>query len=74
MNRKYQSELLGAIHETAAGLHKIGVITDVELREYGLPAPRAHEKHGSGYDHATRRLQRKREPDHCEGRFGDGVL
>jgi DNA-binding transcriptional regulator YiaG len=34
MNRKYQSELLGAIHETAAGLHKIGVITDAELREY----------------------------------------
>jgi DNA-binding transcriptional regulator YiaG len=43
MKRKYQSELLGAIHETAAGLHKIGVITDAELREYDvdclLPAP-----------------------------------
>jgi DNA-binding transcriptional regulator YiaG len=34
MKKKYQSELLGAIHETAAGLHKIGVITDAELREY----------------------------------------
>jgi DNA-binding transcriptional regulator YiaG len=43
MNRKYQSELLGAIHETALGLHIIGVITDAELREYDadclLPAP-----------------------------------
>jgi DNA-binding transcriptional regulator YiaG len=43
MNRKYQSELLGAIHETAVDLHKIGVITDAELREYDtdclLPTP-----------------------------------
>jgi len=31
---KYQSELLGAIHETATGLHKIGVINDKEMREY----------------------------------------
>ena len=34
MREKYQSELLGAIHETAAGLHKIGVIDDKEMREY----------------------------------------
>ena len=34
MKVKYQSELLGAIHETATGLHKIGVITDKEMREY----------------------------------------
>jgi DNA-binding transcriptional regulator YiaG len=44
MNKKYQSELLGAIHETAVGLHKIGAITDAELREYDtdclLPASR----------------------------------
>jgi len=31
---KYQSELLGAIHETAAGLHKIGAIDDDEMMEY----------------------------------------
>ena len=34
MKVKYQSELLGAIHETATGLHKIGVINDKEMREY----------------------------------------
>ena len=34
MKKKYQSELLGAIHETAEGLHKIGVINDKEMREY----------------------------------------
>jgi len=34
MEKKYQSELLGAIHETAAGLHKIGVIDINEMREY----------------------------------------
>ena len=34
MKKKYQSELLGAIHETADGLHKIGVINDKEMREY----------------------------------------
>ena len=34
MEDKYQSELLGAIHETAAGLHKIGVIDDGEMMEY----------------------------------------
>ena len=34
MKKKYQSELLGAIHETAVGLYKIGVINDKEMREY----------------------------------------
>jgi DNA-binding transcriptional regulator YiaG len=31
---EFQSELLGAIHETATGLHKIGVINDKEMQEY----------------------------------------
>ncbi|MDR3338222.1 MAG: hypothetical protein LBT16_13570 [Treponema sp.] len=30
----YKSEFLGSLHETAAGLHKIGVISDAEMREY----------------------------------------
>ena len=34
MKDKYQSELLGAIHETAVGLHKIGVINTEEMLEY----------------------------------------
>jgi DNA-binding transcriptional regulator YiaG len=34
MKEKYQTELLGALHETAVGLHKIGVINNEEMREY----------------------------------------
>jgi DNA-binding transcriptional regulator YiaG len=34
MKEKYQTELLGALHETAMGLHKIGVISNEEMREY----------------------------------------
>jgi DNA-binding transcriptional regulator YiaG len=34
MKEKYQTELLGALHETAVGLHKIGVINNDEMREY----------------------------------------
>lgn len=34
MKEKYQSKLLGAIHETSAGLHKIGVIDDKEMKDY----------------------------------------
>ena len=34
MKDKYQSELLEAIHETAEGLYKIGVIDDKEMKEY----------------------------------------
>jgi len=34
MKEKYQTELLGALHETAVGLHKIGVISNEEMREY----------------------------------------
>ena len=31
---KYNSGLLEALQETAVGLHKIGVISDKEMREY----------------------------------------
>ena len=31
---KYQNDFLGSLYETAEGLHKIGVITDTEMREY----------------------------------------
>ena len=34
MKKKYESELLGSLHETAAGLYKIGVIDSKEMREY----------------------------------------
>ena len=30
----YQSEFLGSLHDTAEGLHTIGVITDTEMRDY----------------------------------------
>jgi len=34
MKNKYQSELFASLHETAVGLHKIGVISDKEMSEY----------------------------------------
>ena len=34
MKEKYQTELLGALHETAVGLYKIGVINSEEMQEY----------------------------------------
>ena len=34
MTSKYESDLLGSLHETAVGLHKIGVIDDHEMQEY----------------------------------------
>jgi hypothetical protein len=34
MDNKYQSDFLGSLHETAIGLHKIGVINDDEMQEY----------------------------------------
>jgi DNA-binding transcriptional regulator YiaG len=34
MKKKYQTELLGALHETAVGLHKIKVIDDEEMQHY----------------------------------------
>jgi len=34
MKKKYYSDLLEALHETAVGLHNIGVINDKEMREY----------------------------------------
>jgi hypothetical protein len=32
--KKYQSDFLGSLHETAESLYKIGVISDAEMREY----------------------------------------
>ena len=34
METKYQSDLLGSIHETAAGLYRIGAISDAEMLEF----------------------------------------
>ena len=34
MKNRYQSELLGSLHETAEGLHKIGLLSDKEMHEY----------------------------------------
>ena len=34
MKNRYESDLLGSLHETALGLHKIGVINEQEMREY----------------------------------------
>ncbi|MFP3090163.1 hypothetical protein LQZ21_07525 [Treponema sp. TIM-1] len=32
--KKYRNDFLGSLHETAAGLYKIGVISDADMREY----------------------------------------
>ena len=34
MRKKYQSKILKAIHEDAAGMHKLGIISDARMREY----------------------------------------
>jgi DNA-binding transcriptional regulator YiaG len=34
MDNKSMREFLGSLHETATGLHKIGVISDAEMQEY----------------------------------------
>jgi len=43
MKKKYNSDFLESLHETAVGLHNIGVINDKEMREYDqdclVPAP-----------------------------------
>ena len=32
--KKYQSEILEVIHQDAKGLHRLGIISDKEMREY----------------------------------------
>jgi len=32
--KKYQSEALEVIHQDAEGLHRLGIISDKEMREY----------------------------------------
>jgi hypothetical protein len=34
MKTKYQSELLGVLHEDAVGLFRLGVISAAEMQEY----------------------------------------
>ena len=34
MKKRKKNELLNSLHETAVGLHKIGVINDKEMQEY----------------------------------------
>ena len=34
MRKKYQSKILQAIHEDAAGMHRLGIISDAEMRHY----------------------------------------
>jgi DNA-binding transcriptional regulator YiaG len=34
MKKKYQSKILQAIHEDAAGMHKLGIISDERMRYY----------------------------------------
>jgi DNA-binding transcriptional regulator YiaG len=42
--KKYQSEALKVIHQDAEGLHRLGIISDKEMREYDqdclIPEPK----------------------------------
>jgi len=44
MKKKYKSEFLESLHETAVGLHNIGVINGKEMRDYDkdclIPEPK----------------------------------
>jgi DNA-binding transcriptional regulator YiaG len=39
--RKYRSRLSGAIHETAAGLHRVGLMDKTTMREFDRPKRRS---------------------------------
>jgi DNA-binding transcriptional regulator YiaG len=55
MVRKYQSEILGVIHQEAEALHAAGVIDDTKMREYdqdclvppAKPAPKPSKTSGA---------------------------
>ena len=34
MRKKFQSKILQAIHEDAKGMHRLGIISDAEMREF----------------------------------------
>jgi len=34
MRKKYQSKILRAIHEDAVGMHRLGIISDAEMRKF----------------------------------------
>jgi len=34
MKSRYQDEILGSLHETAEGLHRIGLLSDQEMQGY----------------------------------------
>ena len=59
---KYQSEILEVIHQDAEGMHRLGIISDDEMREYDegclVQEPKAAYKTASPaetkqYNHAT---------------------
>ena len=51
MSKKYQSKILQAIHEDAAGMHKLGITSDTEMREFDkdclVPEPQNPRKTAS---------------------------
>jgi DNA-binding transcriptional regulator YiaG len=59
MKNKYHSEQLMVIHDTARALHRIGAISDAEMKEYDeeclVPEHRGPNKQGTRQNlvHAT---------------------
>jgi hypothetical protein len=48
MKQKYQSKLLGVLHQDALADYQLGIISDAEMNEYDkdclVPAPKTPEK------------------------------
>ena len=58
MKKKYQSKILKAIHEDAAGMHKLGIISDERMLEYDkeclVPDPKTTRKSASSQSSTSR--------------------
>ena len=68
--RKTKSSILAAVHETAVGLHKAGVMDQVTLREYVEPQRQARD-HGA---HQSQKVEAGRASMRAgQGRSNDEV-
>ncbi len=56
MKKKYQSEALEALHETATGLHRLGLIDTKTMRDFDVSCP---DKRGKALGKGNRSSQKK---------------
>jgi putative transcriptional regulator len=65
MTRKYRSQIAGAVHKTAEGLHRIGAIDKLTMREFDvmcLTTPGPRESGVSRPKRARFRARESRDP------------